>query len=62
MAHGADLALQLVLNEAINAEQIKVLLAAVSSQLSPVGETFYIYGEPGKALDQWLMQALAQLP
>lgn len=48
VAHGADLALQLVLNEAINAEQIKVLLAAVSSQVSPAGETFYIYGEPGR--------------
>jgi hypothetical protein len=48
VAHGADLALQLVLNEAINAEQIEVLLAAVSSQVSPEGETFYIYGEPGR--------------
>lgn len=48
VAHGADLALQLVLNEAVDAEQLKALLAAVGRQVSPMGETFYIYGEPGR--------------
>ena len=48
VAHGADLALQLVLNDAVNAEQIQALLSAVASQVSPEGENFYIYGEPGR--------------
>lgn len=48
VAHGADLALQLVLNKVVSAAQIKTLLAAVASQISPAGETFYIYGEPGR--------------
>lgn len=48
VAHGADLALQLVLNEAVSAEQVKTLLAAVATQISPDGETFYVYGEPGR--------------
>lgn len=46
VAHAADLALQLVLNEHINARQIKTLLTAVASQVAPPGEVFYIYGEP----------------
>lgn len=46
VAHGADLALQLVLNPAIDAEQVGQLLAAVASQVAPPGQIFYIYGEP----------------
>jgi hypothetical protein len=48
VAHGADLVLQLVLNKNINAEQVASLLAAVSVQVSPPGEVFYIYGEPAR--------------
>ncbi len=48
VAHGADLALQLVLNDLVNAEQIKTLLAAVATQIAPAGDTFYIYGEPAR--------------
>lgn len=48
VAHGADLVLQLVLNENINSEQVSHLMNAVATQISPPGETFYIYGEPGR--------------
>lgn len=48
VAHGADLALQLTLNEAVTAEQLKTLLQAVAHQVAPAGEVFYIYGEPGR--------------
>ena len=48
VAHGADLALQLVLNEATSAGQMKALLDAVASQVAPAGEVFYIYGEPSR--------------
>jgi len=46
VAHGADLALQLVLNDNINSSQIELLLEAVAAQVAPAGEIFYIYGEP----------------
>jgi hypothetical protein len=48
VAHGADLALQLALNEAVNAAQLQTLLDAVLKQIAPLGEVFYIYGEPGR--------------
>lgn len=48
VAHGADLALQLVLNPNIEAGQVQRLLDAVASQVAPSGEHFYIYGEPGR--------------
>jgi hypothetical protein len=48
VAHGADLCLQLALNEAVDAGQLKVLLDAVATQVAPPGEVFYIYGEPGR--------------
>ena len=48
VAHGADLVLQLVLNKNINAEQVSRLMTAVSLQVSPPGEVFYIYGEPAR--------------
>jgi len=48
VAHGADFALELVLNEAVGAAQIKNLLEAVAAQISPPGEMFYVYGEPGR--------------
>ncbi len=46
VAHGADLALQLVLNEHIHAGQVESLLLAVATQVAPQGDIFYIYGEP----------------
>ena len=48
VAHASDWVLQLVLNDNINAEQIKDLMTAVAKQVSPPGEVFYIYGEPGR--------------
>lgn len=48
VAHGADLVLQLVLNERINAAQVDRLVAATLTQVAPPGEHFYIYGEPGR--------------
>lgn len=48
VAHGADLALQLVLNPNIDAAQTLRLLEAVATQVAPPGEVFYIYGEPGR--------------
>jgi len=46
VGHGADLALQLVLNDNVHASQVENLLEAVSTQVAPAGEIFYIYGEP----------------
>jgi len=48
VAHGADLCLQLALNEAVTAEQLRTLLDALATQVAPKGEIFYIYGEPGR--------------
>jgi hypothetical protein len=48
VAHGADLALQLVLNPTVNEGQVKTLLEAVAAQLAPIGDVFYIYGEPSR--------------
>jgi hypothetical protein len=48
VAHGADLALQLVLNPNIDTGQVQRLLDAVASQVAPPGEHFYNYGEPGR--------------
>jgi len=48
VAHGADLALQLVINPAVNEEQMKTLLDAVATQVAPAGDVFYIYGEPSR--------------
>lgn len=48
VAHAADLVLQLVLNEHIDAPQVDLLVSSVLEQVAPGGETFYIYGEPGR--------------
>jgi len=48
VAHGSDLVLQLALNEHINGEQIGTLMEALSAQVAPSGEVFYIYGEPAR--------------
>lgn len=48
VAHGSDLALQLVLNPALEPGQVESLLNAVADQVAPDGEVFYVYGEPGR--------------
>ena len=48
VAHGADLATQLVLNPALGRPELDRLLAAVAAQVAPAGEHFYVYGEGGR--------------
>lgn len=48
VAHGADLVLQLALNEHIDKSQVERLVSAALTQVAPAGETFYMYGEPGR--------------
>jgi len=45
VAHGADFALQLALNPALDRAALDRLLAAVASQVAPPAH-FYVYGEP----------------
>ncbi len=45
VAHGADLLLQLGLNPAVDAVELKLILAAIATQVMPPGAHFYIYGE-----------------
>jgi hypothetical protein len=45
VAHGADLALQLSLNPAVDRAGLERLLSAVAAQVAPAGEHAYIYGE-----------------
>ncbi|HEV8691458.1 MAG TPA: DUF2785 domain-containing protein [Ideonella sp.] len=45
VAHGADWALQLSLNTALDRPQLDRLLDAISTQVLPPGEQNYIYGE-----------------
>ncbi|MDP3822437.1 MAG: DUF2785 domain-containing protein [Burkholderiales bacterium] len=45
VAHGADLLLQLALNPALGREALEAVVAAVGTQVAPVGEHFYVYGE-----------------
>lgn len=46
VAHGSDLALQLVLNPEVGKSGLLRLLDAVATQVAPEGEVFYTYGEP----------------
>lgn len=48
VAHGADLALQLVLNPATTKTDLDQLLAAVASQVSPAANVAYWAGEPDR--------------
>ena len=48
VAHGADLALQLVLNGEVTASQVSRLLEAVLVQVTPADEVFYTFGEPAR--------------
>jgi hypothetical protein len=45
VAHGADLLLQLGLNPALDAAQLRSILAAIAAQVAPPGEHFYVFGE-----------------
>lgn len=45
VAHGADLLLQLSLNPAVDPSELKLVLAAIATQVMPPGGHFYIYGE-----------------
>lgn len=46
VAHTADIILQLALNKQISKVQLDQLLTAISSQIVPANEHFYVYGEP----------------
>jgi hypothetical protein len=46
VAHGADLALQLAMNPAVDRAGLDQLLGAVAAQVAPSGEHSYIDGEP----------------
>lgn len=48
VAHGSDLALQLVLNEATSSGQMHSLLDGVAAQVASAGAIFCIYGEPSR--------------
>jgi hypothetical protein len=45
VAHGADLLLQLGLNTAVDAADLRRILAAIATQVMPPGAHFYVYGE-----------------
>jgi hypothetical protein len=45
IAHGADLAMQLALNPALDRPQLDALLAAVARQVAPPGAPAYVHGE-----------------
>ena len=48
VAHGADWALQLVLNERVDRAQVETLLQAVAAQVVPGNAHAYVFGEPGR--------------
>jgi hypothetical protein len=48
LAHGADLLMQLALNPALDRGQLDRVLAAVSTQVAPVGAPPFVHGEPGR--------------
>jgi hypothetical protein len=58
VAHGADFALQLVLNERVGRGDVDRLVAAVLAQVSPRGH-FYRFGEPAR-LARPLLHAAAR--
>jgi hypothetical protein len=61
VAHGADLALQLVLNPAVDKMQIERLLAAVARQVAPQGEHAYVFGESARLARPVLQAAVRGL-
>lgn len=48
VAHGADLAMQLALNPALDRPQLDALLDAVARQVAPPQAPAYVYGEPDR--------------
>ncbi|HEY0662791.1 MAG TPA: DUF2785 domain-containing protein [Lysobacter sp.] len=46
VAHGADFALQLALNSALDRPQLDALRSAIAAQVAPAGDHAYIQGEP----------------
>ncbi|QNN47645.1 DUF2785 domain-containing protein [Thermomonas brevis] len=48
VAHGADWAMQLALNEALQPAQVSALLDAVGSQSMPADDRAYAFGEPAR--------------
>ena len=61
VAHGSDLMLQLALNPALDRAQLDRILKAVSSQVAPAGEHFYVYGEAERLARPVLYAALRGL-
>ncbi len=57
VAHTADLLMQLSLNENIGADEHRLMLSAIASQVSPMGH-FYIYGEPARLARPVLFMAM----
>jgi hypothetical protein len=45
VAHSSDLMLQLAVNPRTTKAQLDQMLVAIASQIAPVGEHFYVYGE-----------------
>src|SRR3546814_17373285 len=48
VAHGADWAMQLVLNQALTPVQAVSLLSALATQVIPADGHTYAFGEPGR--------------
>ena len=46
VAHGADLALQLLVHDGVDPSQSSLLLDALATQIAPPGEIAYVHGEP----------------
>lgn len=61
VAHGADLAMQLVLNTAVDKAQLDSLLTAVAEQVAPAGEHAYIFNEPERLARPVLYAAMRGL-
>lgn len=61
VAHGADLAMQLVLNTTLEKAQIDTLLHAVAEQVAPAGEHAYIFNEPERLARPVLYAAMRGL-
>jgi hypothetical protein len=45
VAHGADLLLQLALNPALDADDLRLILAGIANEVMPPAAHFYVYGE-----------------
>lgn len=61
VAHGADLAMQLVLNAGVDKAQLDSLLQAVAGQVAPAGEHAYIFNEPERLARPVLYAAMRGL-